>query len=100
MQRSRWGWGYANQLDTLQGKVKRAAMFFGALEHQNAIPDDAVQVPALRVSIPAVLQTMADTHPGKNHRGAVTLDMSRMQRLLEVDATSLTAHLQAGNGRS
>lgn len=143
-------------------------MFFGALEHQHAIPDDAVQVLAPRVSIPTALQTMADAHPrarytwgksycdrvrgfygdysaapdfivqpqdeaqvqqvldvcdaeqlavipfgggssvtggvearpGKNHRGAITLGMSRMQRLLEVDATSLTAHMQAGNGRS
>lgn len=166
MQRSRWGWGYTDQLGALQGTVKRAAMFFGALEHQNAVPDDAVQVPAPRVPIPAALHAMADAtpltrarytwgksycdrvrgfygdysaapdfivqpqdeaqvqqvldvcdaerlavipfgggssvtggveaRPGKNHRGAVTLDMSRMQRLLEVDATSLTAHLQVG----
>ena len=42
MQRSRWGWGYANQLDTLQGTVKRAASealrhWGGTITHHHAV---------------------------------------------------------------
>lgn len=166
MTRSRWGWGYADQLEALAGTVKRAAMFFGPLEHAQAVPDDALQLPAPRLDIPPPLQALANASPlirarytwgksycdrvrgfygdysaapdmvlqprteaqvrqvldlcdaqqlavipfgggssvtggvearrGARHRGAVTLDMSRLNQVLEIDRTSLTAHIQAG----
>lgn len=63
MQRSRWGWGYTGQLETLTGTVSRAAQFFGPLEHQSAVPDDALQLPPVRVSIPPALAAIADASP-------------------------------------
>lgn len=166
MQRSRWGWGYTGQLDNLQGTVKRAAQFFGPLDFQNAVADDALQLPPPRLPIPAALHDLADAgpltrarftwgksycdrlrgfygdysaapdfvvqprteadvqrvlevcaqeqlalipfgggssvtggveaRPGAGQRGAVTLDMSGLRQLLDLDTTSLTARFQAG----
>lgn len=166
MERSRWGWGYAGQLDALKGSVKRAGQFFGKLDEQAAVADDAIRLPPARVPVPAALQDMADTRsltrarftygksycdrirgfygdyasapdfvlsprneadvqravdvcshellaltpfgggssvtggvettPGNKHRGAVALDLSRLDQVLEVDKTSLTARIQAG----
>lgn len=166
MERSRWGWGYEGKLTDLEALAARVGAFFGPVRRQDAVPDAALNLPPVRVPVPAALAAFATAEPlvrarhtwgksytdrvrgfrgdyqaapdvvarprteqeleqvletcealqlaaipfgggssvtggveprlGPRHRGAVSIDLTAFDRVLEVDPVSLCARIQAG----
>jgi alkyldihydroxyacetonephosphate synthase len=114
--RKHWGWGYEDEQPS-DRELRDAAGFltgrlgFGSAEPESAVPLSEVSLPAPRLTPPRALDAGAAVIPFgggtsvvggveaagcERFAGVVTIDLKRLDRVLEVDPVSLSARIQAG----